>query len=664
MFKLLVCFCITNIIIAIKSQCYQGQWECKDSACIRDIKQCNGEFDCRDQSDELDCKNCTSDAWPCKKNDKCIKNSLRCDGTKDCPDNSDETDCVTCLQGAYRCNNSECIRESNRCNGYRECSDNSDELSCDICKFSGFRCDDRECILASYRCNGKIDCRDSSDEKDCDICKGQSWKCNTNQCISRNQICDGKEDCEDKSDETICICSDQQVKCDNKICIHASQVCDGINNCYDNSDEKNCRTPCNKLEWTCHSGQCIETGLRCDGTAHCSDKSDEIDCFCSEAKFNLVIALESSESQFLKLFLQDLLRDIAINSKNVRVGIMGYGDQAVTIFQLSTTARKVDMLDAVTNFKWSFPHNANYEAAFSNILVMSTPDDNDKRQNLQTILIFTTSTLDESNYLSAAKGAKLVQENGVKIVAIGVSLKNETYLDLIASPPADENTLAVQYFEDLHLEARKLVSWLCPKDQLLKGVPQNNLTTSTTDKETTNSTNLTDLIIVLIVSLVVIIIVLVLTIVSIKLKLLEKLGCFSSRKSTNAKKKKDYLDIDHYDYLLQEKRNSDSKITQELKNETVQKSEIKELKETFSDGSEDDKEGKYLSLHNDHVDVLDSGKETKTGSGYITAIDVVYEQNTANVGTKDYEELEQATLEENVYHVPISGSLESINLDL
>lgn len=175
-------------------------------------------------------------------------------------------------------------------------------------------------------------------------------------------------------------------------------------------------------------------------------------------KLNIVIMLEAKDSDYIKLFIKDLLRDVTIDDKNIRVGIVVYSENASIVVNL-TASHKADIFQAVNKIKWITSHNANYEDAFNCTHSMVTSFDESK--NIETIVVFVTFTLQEANYRSAVKGAKFAKENGMHIIAIGVSLINNTFLDLIASHPTEDNIYVVKYFQDLNTIQPQLISKLC-----------------------------------------------------------------------------------------------------------------------------------------------------------------------------------------------------------
>uniref|UniRef100_A0A2C9LNM5 VWFA domain-containing protein n=1 Tax=Biomphalaria glabrata TaxID=6526 RepID=A0A2C9LNM5_BIOGL len=536
--------------------CPAFHWKCGDNVCVDESRRCDGYSDCRDNSDERNCINCTASGWRCN-DGSCIQTGGRCDAFTDCSDASDEVNC-SCPDFYWKCGDNICVHENKQCDGINDCLDTSDERNCTNCKSSSWSCNDGTCIKNIFRCDGDIHCRDKSDEMNCSNCDEFAWKCKNNQCILKYQYCDGEDNCDDRSDETSCSCpgsqwqcdgrncipqshicdgvpdcidkSDEQncscpesqLKCDRRNCIHQSHICDGVQDCNDKSDEKNCNKLCNPSEWRCQTGQCIQIGLWCDGSYHCTDGSDEKYCVSVPEKLNIVIMLEAKDSDYIKSFIKDLLRDVTIDGKNIRVGIVVYSENASIVVNL-TASHKADIFQAVNKIKWIISHNANYEDAFNCTHSMVTSFDESK--NIETIVVFVTFTLQETNYRSAVKGAKFAKENGMHIIAIGVSLINNTFLDLIASHPTEDNIYVVKYFQDLNTIQPQLISKL---SQLTKDTPQIIMKSTAKDKETkfTTSASSMEKYVELIAGLVAMVIVVVIILVFM-LKLRDKLWCFS-----------------------------------------------------------------------------------------------------------------------------------------
>uniref|UniRef100_A0AAQ5ZPW7 EGF-like domain-containing protein n=1 Tax=Amphiprion ocellaris TaxID=80972 RepID=A0AAQ5ZPW7_AMPOC len=154
------------------SGCHQGQWQCDDGNCIRDVWRCDGQGDCLDGSDEVGCtapgsSDCPPGQFSCVDSVGCVDASARCDGRKQCPTGSDEENCSPtegCLDSDWMCRNHICIPRELRCNGQNDCTDNSDEDDCGLCSEDGVRCPDGTCLSPEQRCDGKFHCSDGSDE--------------------------------------------------------------------------------------------------------------------------------------------------------------------------------------------------------------------------------------------------------------------------------------------------------------------------------------------------------------------------------------------------------------------------------------------------------------------------------------------------------------------
>ncbi|XP_034485719.1 modular serine protease-like [Drosophila innubila] len=183
---------------AMKQNCYEGQFQCKNGECISADLKCNAKLDCTDGSDET-FEHCYQSK--CLKHrcayGGCFEDSQHCDGKIDCIDGTDENE-FTCANSTkmaellnnkirgecrdkpytqYQCQQSkECISYSQVCDGVEQCRDKSDEsielCAANSCPEGSFRCAYGACIAISAACNHAIDCRDESDEVT-SICK--SW---------------------------------------------------------------------------------------------------------------------------------------------------------------------------------------------------------------------------------------------------------------------------------------------------------------------------------------------------------------------------------------------------------------------------------------------------------------------------------------------------------
>uniref|UniRef100_A0A8C9U2P2 Low density lipoprotein receptor-related protein 8, apolipoprotein e receptor n=1 Tax=Scleropages formosus TaxID=113540 RepID=A0A8C9U2P2_SCLFO len=282
-----------------KTDCEEGQFQCRNQRCIPVIWRCDDDDDCSDNSDEDNCpkKTCAATDFTCK-NGQCVPERWRCDGEPECPDGSDEAEATCsrqmCPPEKFDCGGSsnKCVSLSWRCDGERDCENGADEEECSFKTCSQYQCPNRRCVAPEFLCNGQDDCGDGSDEDECSVptCGPHEFRCNNSECVPRPWSCDGDPDCSDKSDESVerCgrrtepqrpICSNNEFQCANGDCVHLSWRCDGDADCKDKSDEAGCPLlTCRPDQFQCGDGSCIHGTKQCNRMHDCPDYSDEAGC--------------------------------------------------------------------------------------------------------------------------------------------------------------------------------------------------------------------------------------------------------------------------------------------------------------------------------------------------------------------------------------------------
>ncbi|XP_041126813.1 low-density lipoprotein receptor-related protein 8-like isoform X1 [Polyodon spathula] len=283
-----------------KTECENGQFQCKNERCIPAIWRCDDDDDCSDNSDEENCvkKTCAPTDFTCQ-NGQCIPARWLCDGEAECSDGSDEAGSTcsrqTCPPEKFNCGGSsnKCISLSWQCDGETDCENGMDEAECPSdmkpCPSSEFHCRSRKCIAPIFVCDGADDCGDGSDEEHCSepACGPLEFRCNNSACIPQLWSCDGDPDCPDRSDESIerCgrrtkpRCTPGEFQCASGECVHLSWRCDGDSDCKDKSDESSCPlVTCRPDEFQCGDGSCIPGMKQCDKAHDCPDYSDEAGC--------------------------------------------------------------------------------------------------------------------------------------------------------------------------------------------------------------------------------------------------------------------------------------------------------------------------------------------------------------------------------------------------
>ncbi|XP_055870049.1 uncharacterized protein LOC106059789 isoform X2 [Biomphalaria glabrata] len=246
-------------------------------------------------------------------------------------------------------------------------------------------------------------------------------------------------------------------------------------------------TGCNSSEWTCTTGQCIDIGHRCDGNDQCTDTSDEANCNCVDKQINLLIAVEEGRSEYIQPFIKDFLKDVAVDGRNVIVRFVLYNDSNVLVFNNTEMSSKVKTIQAVDELKWAGSDNAEFKSIINFVASFSTLDFGAHRQSSRNILFLIIFKLNRYNSFNFQILSNTIQGRGIRIVALGVALTDNSLLDSIVSKPTENNKFAVDNFQDLNRIIPKLTSELCPKETLAETVSPTSLTSTAMSDEKTGS---------------------------------------------------------------------------------------------------------------------------------------------------------------------------------
>ncbi|XP_045165576.2 uncharacterized protein LOC123529337 [Mercenaria mercenaria] len=204
----------------------------------------------------------------------------------------------------------------------------------------------------------------------------------------------------------------------------------------------------------------------CDGVPEKRDKKVAVDCCnCGLTKVDIVVVLDASESIQLPnwpkmlTFTTEILGEAEIDEDNVRVGLLTYRHNASVEFNLNEYHKKDAMFGAIKSVPYvrgSTNTGFAIETAREKMFIPSKGD----RPNVDDVLIIVTDG-DSDDYDYTIEQAKLARDSGIHIFAIGIALKNLTELKNIASPPAEQNVLSINDFDNLKTLKGKIFASIC-----------------------------------------------------------------------------------------------------------------------------------------------------------------------------------------------------------
>lgn len=145
---------------------------------------------------------------------------------------------------------------------------------------------------------------------------------------------------------------------------------------------------------------------------------------------------------------KQFVRDADIDSGSVRIGAAIFSSSVTVQFDLDTFTIKADILRAIDNIPYTYGSTNTYEALNIMRTKMFRRRHGD-RSGVQNYAILVTDGISNINARKVIPEARKAWANGIHIYTIGIGLSDTTEISNIATPPASENSFAVEDFDKL-----------------------------------------------------------------------------------------------------------------------------------------------------------------------------------------------------------------------
>lgn len=170
-----------------------------------------------------------------------------------------------------------------------------------------------------------------------------------------------------------------------------------------------------------------------------------------------------SEANFRKIinFIKHFLTEADIDRGAVRVGVAIYSTSVYVQFDLNDYSTKEDVFAALDKIQYRYG-STNIAHAFRVMRTRMFTVEKGDRPETRNIGIIITDGVSNIEHYETVPQARLVQNAGIHVYAIGVGLADTTELERISSSPSEENTFIVQNFDELDVLMYKVFEKFCP----------------------------------------------------------------------------------------------------------------------------------------------------------------------------------------------------------
>ena len=186
---------------------------------------------------------------------------------------------------------------------------------------------------------------------------------------------------------------------------------------------------------------------------------------CS-ASIDLVIILDSSTSvgqtnfEKMKNFVKSFLQSAAIETGDVRVGLLTYSSAVNIEFHLNQFSTRHDIYTAIDNILWRYGSTNTADALQTMHETMFSAIHGD-RANVPNIAIIITDGVSNINSQRTISESTNAKGKNIHIYAIGIGLQDMQEVNGISSYPPTSNAFAVKDFDELEGLDKAIFETVC-----------------------------------------------------------------------------------------------------------------------------------------------------------------------------------------------------------
>jgi len=155
---------------------------------------------------------------------------------------------------------------------------------------------------------------------------------------------------------------------------------------------------------------------------------------------------------------KNFIRDLDIDSGNVRVAIITYSTNVRVEFDLDTFTDRDTITRAVDNIKYVYG-DTNTADAIKMMRTRAFSTRNGDRPDVPNVCVIITDGVSNINAYETIPEANLARQQGVEIYAIGIGVSQSRELDGIAGNPS--NRFDFENFEDVEIQMETIYQHLC-----------------------------------------------------------------------------------------------------------------------------------------------------------------------------------------------------------
>lgn len=188
---------------------------------------------------------------------------------------------------------------------------------------------------------------------------------------------------------------------------------------------------------------------------------------CQPATADVVIMIDTStsvgEANFKKTinFIKHFLAEADIDRGAVRVGVAIYSTSVFVKFNLDEYSTKDEVFDALDMIQYRYG-STNIAHAFRVMRTRMFTVGNGDRPDVKNIGLIITDGISNYEHYETVPQARLTQDAGIHVYAIGIGLADTKELEQISSQPAEENMFLVRNFDELDILSYKVFEPYCP----------------------------------------------------------------------------------------------------------------------------------------------------------------------------------------------------------